>query len=300
LSGLDRVLRWSPLQYASIMRERARPAVLAFHGVDDPEGFAGLMDRVRRDLHPISPDELHQAMNGRRSLPERSVLVTFDDGHRSVLDDGLPILAERGIPAVAFVVAGLLSTDRDFWWSSVMDLVAAGGSVPGNEGMTGPDLIRHLKRVANQARIEAIADLERSAGRPPAKRPQLTKDDLSALQRGGIEIGNHTWSHPCLNRCDESTIESEIVDAHRSLAQTLGAPPKWFAYPNGDWDERAEAVLTRLGYQLAFLFDHRMADLAGSPLRVSRLRVNSDTSTDRFAIISSGLHPAIHRARGRS
>jgi hypothetical protein len=30
------------------------------------------------------------------------------------------------------------------------------------------------------------------------------------------------------------------------------------------------------------------------------VRVNSDTSLDRFAIILSGLHPALHHARGRS
>ena len=46
----------------------------------------------------------------------------------------------------------------------------------------------------------------------------------------------------------------------------------------------------------------RLVNLAapGHPLRLSRVRVNSDTSLDRFAIILSGLHPALHHARGRS
>jgi hypothetical protein len=52
---------------------------------------------------------------------------------------------------------------------------------------------------------------------------------------------------------------------------------------------------------VAFLFDHRLAPLPlREPLRISRLRVNSDTSTDRFRIILSGLHPTVHRVRGGS
>jgi hypothetical protein len=35
-------------------------------------------------------------------------------------------------------------------------------------------------------------------------------------------------------------------------------------------------------------------------MRLSRLRVNSDTGLDRFALILSGLHPTLHRARGRT
>ena len=34
--------------------------------------------------------------------------MTFDDGHRDVLDVAMPMLRERGIPAVAFAVAGLI------------------------------------------------------------------------------------------------------------------------------------------------------------------------------------------------
>jgi hypothetical protein len=71
--------------------------VLAFHGVDDPEVFETLMDRVRRQYHPISVDELDRAINSGIDLPDRSVLITFDDGHRSVLEHGLPILVAREI-----------------------------------------------------------------------------------------------------------------------------------------------------------------------------------------------------------
>jgi len=300
LSKIDWLLRWSPLQLISREVNRSRPAVLAFHGVDDPEVFAGLMDRVTRNYRPITIHELDRSMHGDLRLPDRSVLITFDDGHRSVLERGLPILAERGLPAVAFIVPGVLSTNDDFWWSAASDLANAGGLIEGHEGLYGTELVRYLKQIPDVDRIRAVAALEQSAGRPRAPHPQLKTEDLETLRSGGIEIGNHTWSHPCLNRCEPGTIETEITRAHAALEQALGEAPQWFAYPNGDWDQHAEQTLADLGYRLAFLFDHRMIEPGTDPLRASRLRVNSNTTPERFEIILSGLHPAIHRARGRS
>jgi peptidoglycan/xylan/chitin deacetylase (PgdA/CDA1 family) len=216
------------------------------------------------------------------------------------LEYGLPILAERGIPAVTFVVPSLLSTETDFWWSAAADLVAAGGVLTGYEGLDGEGVVRFLKTVPNEDRLQALEDLEISAGRPPAPRLQLTPEDLLRLRDGSVAIGNHTWSHPCLNRCEPADVRREIGEGHRVLEQILGEPPRWFAYPNGDWDPVAEQTLRELGYEVAFLFDHLHASPPFDPMKVSRLRVNSDTSTDRFMAITSGLHPRIHRMRGRN
>jgi peptidoglycan/xylan/chitin deacetylase (PgdA/CDA1 family) len=154
--------------------------------------------------------------------------------------------------------------------------------------------------VPNEERIRVIEEMQRGHKARATHHPQLSTDDLRVLDRGGIAVGNHTWTHPCLNRCDPTTIRDEIEKAHGALAEALGEPPRWFAYPNGDWDEHAEQVLKDLNYDLGFLFDHRLADVRSSPLRVSRVRVNSDTQPDRLAIIMSGLHPWIHHGRGRA
>ncbi len=299
MSGADRILRWSPMQVVAGSINRARVAVLAYHGVDDPEIFRTQMDRLVRHYRPVEIEELDRCLRNGETPPDRSVVVTFDDGYRSVLDHALPILSERSIPAVAFVIAGLIDTNEDFWWSRVMDLVSAGGVLEGHAGASGEQLVRHLKTVGNDTRLEAIAALEESAGRPAAPRPQLEEKDLLTLEAGGIAVGNHTWSHPCLNRCDLATTRLEIQKSHQRLQGVLGTPPRWFAYPNGDWDQVAEDVITELDYRIAFLFDHRHAQRATNPLRVSRLRVNSDTGIDRFALILSGLHPGLHHIRGR-
>jgi len=299
MSGLDALLRWSPLQLASATSTSDRLAVLAFHGVDDPEQFSTLMDYVVRKRRPISIDELDRALTGGTKLPDKPVLITFDDGHRSVYRDGLPILADRGLPAIAFVVAGLISTHEDFWWSRTVTFLDGGGTSDELAGLDAAGVVRRLKQVPNEERLRTIARLEETSTLPAASVPQLEVHELRELESAGVAIGNHTWSHPCLNRCDPGTVRAEVEDADRRLREAMGHEIRWFAYPNGDWDAGAESTLRDLGYRGAFLFDHRLSTVSEA-MRLSRLRVNSDTGLDRFALILSGLHPTLHRARGRT
>ena len=295
----DATLRRSPVQAVFRRRTANRLAVLAYHGVDDPAQLARQLDLLVARARPVDLDTVVGALHERNPLPERAVLVTFDDGHRSVLEHGLPLLRERGVPAVAFVLPGVLGTDRPFWWHEAGSLVGAGAHVDGWQG-DASSVVRRLKQVPDSERRAVLAALRRSAPGPGVYQPQLREDELRLLEAGGVEIGNHTWDHPCLDRCADEVVRAEVRDGHAALTDALGHAPRAFAYPNGNWDPRAEHELRDLGYRVAFLFDHRLATVpAAEPLRLSRLRVNSDTPLDRFDTVITGLHPALHHARGR-
>jgi peptidoglycan/xylan/chitin deacetylase (PgdA/CDA1 family) len=297
---LDGLLRRSPAQLAFRRRAGRRLTVLAYHGVDDPTCFGRQLDHLVRTAHPVSLDEVVGAVSRHRDLPPRAVLISFDDGHRSLLEAGLPLLRERGLPAVAFVVAGLLDTDEPFWWVEVERLLVGGGRAAAYPGLGAWDLVRRLKAVPDGERLAVLAELRRTASRPAPRTPQLRRAELPLLESAGVAVENHTWSHPCLPRCDDRKAAAEATQAHDALRDALGREPRAFAYPNGDWDGRTERALAEAGYAAAFLFDHKVNTPApGHPLRLSRVRVNSHTGLDRFAIIVSGLHPALHHARGR-
>jgi peptidoglycan/xylan/chitin deacetylase (PgdA/CDA1 family) len=75
------------------------------------------------------------------ALQDRSVLVTFDDGYRSLLESGLPVLLELGCPAVVFVPAAYVGDVSSFDsglsepfeplcdWQELRELEGAGVSV---------------------------------------------------------------------------------------------------------------------------------------------------------------------------
>ncbi|OKJ16093.1 polysaccharide deacetylase family protein [Kitasatospora sp. CB01950] len=297
--GIDALLRHSPLQPVFRARAARRLAVLAYHGIDDPVAFRAQMERLARTAHPVGPEQVADAAERRRPLPPRSVLVTFDDGDHTVLTRALPILARLRIPAAAYVITDLVDTDRPYWWTEAAHLVRHGGRTPALHGLGPAAAVHRLKTLPDAQRLLSLAELRATARRQAPGQRQLSAPEIRTLLDGGLTIGNHTASHPCLDRCDDDPLDAQLVDAHDRLTGWLGHPPTTFAYPNGNHDPRAETVLRTLGYRTAFLFDHRHADLVPTHrLRISRLRVNSHTGPDRFDTILSGLHPAVHRLRG--
>ena len=187
---IDRALAVSPAQSWFQFRARSHVTVLAYHEVRDAARFYAQMDYVHTHLCPVDVAAVCAAVQAGTPLPERAALVTFDDGHRSILETALPILSERGIPAVVYVVAGLLDTDQPYWWEEVEALVEQGGYTEYVAGGMSPlNVARALKRIPNEDRLAAIQQLRDTASAPAPRMPQLRRSDLPVLEAGGIAVG---------------------------------------------------------------------------------------------------------------
>jgi len=296
--SIDAFLRKSPAHNVFSWRASRKLAVLAYHAIEDPERFEKHADLIRRDMAALSQEEAVEAIRGvRRRLPRRAVLLTFDDGHRSVLEVAMPILRERGLPAVVFVVPGLLDTTRMLWTAEVAWLATVSGSHASADEVGR--IVRSFKRMPDEERVSAVEQWRSKLGVEPPSVVQLRRKDLPTLESAGIAVGNHTLTHPCLSRCTDAKIRHEVQEAHDVIATAIGHHPTTFAYPDGDCDDRVKRIVETIGYEAAFLFDHRLSRTpAPDRLAVSRIRVNSRASTDRFQILLNGLHSTAHRLRG--
>jgi peptidoglycan/xylan/chitin deacetylase (PgdA/CDA1 family) len=260
--------------------------VLAYHEIIDANGFAAQMEHIVGRYRPVSAPEVLRWLDG-GNLPAAAVWVTFDDADPTVVDDGLPVLDHFDIPATMFLCPGVVDTDLPYWWQIVET--------------TAPDEVGALKLVDDSQRLRRVAELaevftQRHGVRPT--RVQLTSSQLDLWLESGRDVGNHTWDHPLLDRCDDSEQERQIVMAHEWIVDRVAPDQLVFAYPNGNGASRADAVLDRLGYRVKALFDHRLTSMSSSG-RLSRLRTNADADLARFRSIVSGIHPNIHRLRGR-
>ena len=230
-------------------------------------------------------------MSGKVELPRSAVLVTFDDGCSSIFERGLPILHHYKIPAVIFVVGHLVDSTRPFWWDEVVHCIdhrQKNWSMP-HENPLGT--VRWLKTLQNDERLKQISSLRDACEVPPPARRQLSRAELRELEASGIEIGNHTLTHPCLDMCDDDTIRHELRESQRILTEILGKPPRYFAYPNGNVTKRVRDLVEAEGFEAAFLFDHRVQKLPiQDPMMISRLRVDASASMFRFRLITSGIH----------
>ena len=181
--------------------------VLCYHGISEtwpaatsvrPGDFEGQLHGARAPRLPRR-DHLAQALTAPPA--ERTLAVTFDDAHRSVLELAAPIMARLGMPGTVFV-----PTDY-----------------AGTEPADGLGRLRRLAR--HRARATSCSA---SAGRSCAASPPR-----------GWEVGSHTCSHPRLSRLDDAAIAAELSESKRVCEERIGAPCDSLAYPYSDYDERA-------------------------------------------------------------
>lgn len=157
-------------------------AILSYHKLGDPprgawepwnwvpqKMFSEQLSALRDDGWTfVGLDDALQGLSDPAAVPARSVLVTFDDGYRSLLELGRDVLSALGCPAVVFVptafVGGVNSFDEGVsepleplcTWDELRELEAAGVSVQSHglrhqhfsciDGPTMQDELRISKR----------------------------------------------------------------------------------------------------------------------------------------------------------
>ena len=90
--------------------------------------FEAQMRYLRENGYRVIPlDDLFEFLQFRRQIPARSVVITFDDGWRSMYDIALPVLKKYGYPATLFVYTDLIVGSRDtLSWDQVRELAMNG------------------------------------------------------------------------------------------------------------------------------------------------------------------------------
>jgi len=242
-------------------RLRAKPfsgvAVLCYHAVRpddwpaDRMAFEGLHVRAAEleahcrvlasMCHPISLARWRAALHGGPPLPDRAVLVTFDDGYRTVATVAHAILKRYGIPFSVFVCSDPVEERTYFWF----DAVAL---------RDGELEVQRLKQAPFEEWSTAAKAARRSVPENDPHAP-LTVGEIRELARLGVELGGHTASHPILARADRGEQRREILRNHTALEAWAGRPVTAFAYPNGersDYSDETVSILGELGYSAAF------------------------------------------------
>jgi peptidoglycan/xylan/chitin deacetylase (PgdA/CDA1 family) len=136
--GQELIIPLEPFAKARLSRKGYQTVpVLTYHNFSETK--QGLM-MVRRsdfdaqmqflkdnDYTPITLDELFDFLLYRKEIPEKAVVITFDDGWRGVYDIAYPILKKYGFPATLFVYTDLINGNRKTLdWDLVAELDKGG------------------------------------------------------------------------------------------------------------------------------------------------------------------------------
>lgn len=136
-------------QALPVPHDQTRVAVLGYHNFSETapvtemlmrtSEFREQMETIRRSGYTvISMQEFLEWRFGARELPEKCVLITLDDGWKSVYTDAYPILKEYGYPFHLFLYTTYLSGRGDSMNpAQIREMMAHGASI-GSHSTTHP------------------------------------------------------------------------------------------------------------------------------------------------------------------
>jgi peptidoglycan/xylan/chitin deacetylase (PgdA/CDA1 family) len=295
------VLARTTLKLLSPEGPRGRLSVLLFHRVlarPDPL-FPEEVDARRFDeictwlaawFNIVALDDGVRQLQS-RTLPERALAITFDDGYADNHDIALPILRKHRFPATFFIATGFI--DGGLMWNDVVieamrhtSLQALQFEGPAGKARTlrlGDTaerraainlMLGELKYLPAEQRSEIARQLADRADVRPSGDTMLTSQQIKNLRAAGMQIGAHTVSHPILATLDRASALREIGESKRFLEQLLGEPIGLFAYPNGkpskDFTLDDVSLARALGFDVAVSTAPGAASIESDPLQLPR------------------------------
>lgn len=229
--------------------------VLMYHSVSasqrgvyfiSPEALrADLVALKARGYESVTLAEVKAYLKGWGDLPEKPVLLTFDDGHYDNLYYARDILREEGFTAVLHVIGCFTeyssTHEKDqleyshLTWEEIGELARSG-----------------------------IFEIGSHTYRMHAYKPRF------GIKRKKSESSEEY----------EKALTEDLKALERALIEKSGVIPLSFAYPFGAYDDESERIVSSLGYEAIFTCYERINRLKkGDSKKLSRLyRINRDGS----------------------
>lgn len=129
-----------------------------------PEVFAAQMQFLKEHQIPVvSFTALVEALEGKRTLPPKAVVITFDDGRVNQLHNAVPLLKKLGFTATFFPFTHAMDRNpRYFTWAQLRELQGAGHTIGSHTSL--------------HVRVDKMKDAKQMHGEVTGSREALQKN----------------------------------------------------------------------------------------------------------------------------
>lgn len=278
----------------------------------DAEDFAGQLEYVLRHYNPVRMEDVLAAMAGEAELPERPILLTFDDGYAEHFDVVFPLLDRYGVQGSFFPPASAVLDGKVLDVNKIHFVLA---SEPDTSRLVEA-MERRLEEIRGEFKLEPVAALRERYAKPnrydtaeviylkrvlqrglPEEARALVTDELFArfvsqdeaafaaelyvsleqlrcMVRHGMFVGSHSYDHVWLDSLSAAEQERQVRRSLGFLEQVGADVKRWvMCYPYGGYDASLLEVLGRHGCAAGLTTEVALADL-GRPLELARIDTN--------------------------
>ena len=249
-------VKFTGLNRAARYRSRRRLLGLCYHSVlsdGSPVNsrtniavFASEFEKqialIRDRWNPVSLAEIRSACLENHSLPDYSVLVTFDDGFRNNVTLAGPILKKYEVPAVVFLTTGQIENKNLLWPQEIRERIIDGSVVPSQRKereVVAETAIAACKKMSQKDRMAYLEELRKTTTlnfELPWKKELyefMSWDEVCQIRQFGVDLGGHTVTHPILSSLNQESLRDELRLCKKKIESALGEVCFSFAYPNG-------------------------------------------------------------------
>jgi peptidoglycan/xylan/chitin deacetylase (PgdA/CDA1 family) len=215
--------------------------------------FDEQMKFVSQNYNIITFHELTDLVKNRHLVPERSLIISFDDGYADNSCKAVPILKKYGLKAVFFITTDYIGSFRPFWFElliylgkkrllDIRDLYFSPSfpfvSSNNDQVQLVRDLRLYLMKIPNHERLRILQEIE---DKVQIEMPEnelklvraLTWDEIREMAKSGMEIGSHTKSHLILRNARKDELVEELRVSKHIIEEKIGQPVNSISYPVG-------------------------------------------------------------------
>jgi peptidoglycan/xylan/chitin deacetylase (PgdA/CDA1 family) len=263
-----------------------------------PQSFEEQIHYFCRNFEIISLVELTEYIRQGKSLPEKAVVITFDDGYKDNYLYAYPIIKKYHIPAMLFLTTGHIGKGNLFWWDKVSYIIQHAhinhinidklGSHPmqseADKFQANYLIIERLKKIPEEEKnflIEKLFNISGVVNIPSdvGQRLILSWDEVCEMNSDGIAFGAHSVSHPILINMPLEQAKWEIMQSKKDIEEKLGEEIGAFSYPNGDSNIEISEFVQESGFTCAVsVLPSKLVSLKDNPYELSRIEPIEDSN----------------------
>lgn len=252
------------------IKQRNSVTIILMHDISKEQAEQSFIF-LKENYNVISLDTYLYNRKKNIKNPPYSLIITFDDGHIGNYKL-LPIIKEIDIPITIFLCAGIVDSNKHFWFKETKNRIQRD----------------NLKRISNQERLLSLESLGFCNNKEYEYPQALNKKQIDEMIPY-VNFQSHTLYHPCLPNCNDDESKYEIVDSKKILETKFDLSINAFSYPNGDYSEREVDFLKKAGYECAITVDYGFNDNTTCIFKLKRISVNEAVNMDEFVCRTSGI-----------
>lgn len=268
---------------------------------------------MKSNFNIVTMEQVLEAISTKEKLPEKALLLTFDDGYADNYNVAMPVLEEYGvqgsffIPGKTFTTHQLLDVNKIHYvlasaniYNLVEDLKKEMDYYRGQEFQYAPTeelfakyavasrfdiketvFVKQMLQTVLPEKLRNIISSKLFAKYVGVTEEQLayelymSEKQIRTMKRHGMFIGIHGYDHYWLGNLPVEQMENDISLALDALDEFVDRKQWVMNYPYGNYNKDVLVYISKQGACLGLTTEVRLADIdKDNPLELPRLDCN--------------------------